>query len=248
MVKVICAGFPKTGTKSLSKALTMLGYSNIYDYLENVDYFFDEYFDVFHNNLNLDRVLDEYEKRNPDAIVDMPPSFFFEEFHKRFPDAKVVLTVREESAWFKSLQKMNNQLLGDYHWYTYFSTTGNKFEIFMRTLYQYMFGSGIENEWLWKMHYRRHNAYVKAVIPPEKLLVLDVKEGWGPLCKFLDVTTPQEEFPFVNAAGTKGNILERLLTETTISRRAKRQVITSICLLGTVTCGAAVGFYIWNKS
>ena len=61
----------------------------VYDYLENVDYFFDEYYDVFHNKLNLGRVLDEYEKRNPDAIVDMPPSFFFEEFHKRFPDAKV---------------------------------------------------------------------------------------------------------------------------------------------------------------
>ena len=61
----------------------------VYDYLENVDYFFNEYYDVFHNKLNLGRVLDEYEKRNPDAIVDMPPSFFFEEFHKRFPDAKV---------------------------------------------------------------------------------------------------------------------------------------------------------------
>jgi len=247
MVKVICVGFPKTGTKSLSKALCMLGYSNIYDYLENVDYFFYEYIDVFKSKMALEKVLDEYEKRNPDAIIDMPPSFFFEEFHKRFPDAKIILTVRKEDAWFKSLQKMNRTLMGDYHWMTYFSSTAVNFEFFMRTLYQFMFGTGVENEWLWKMHYRRHNAYVKAVVPSENLLVFDVNKGWDPLCKFLEVKKPEENFPFVNAAGSKGNILERLLSETDVARRAKREIVTSLCILGTLACGTAVGIYYWQN-
>ncbi len=41
-------------------------------------------------------------------------------------------------------------------------------------------------------------ASVKRTVPPERLLVFDVKEGWEPLCKFLDVPVPDEPFPRVN--------------------------------------------------
>ena len=39
---------------------------------------------------------------------------------------------------------------------------------------------------------------VKADIPPERLLVFEVKNGWEPLCEFLDVPVPDEPFPNVN--------------------------------------------------
>jgi hypothetical protein len=36
--------------------------------------------------------------------------------------------------------------------------------------------------------FNAHNERVKSIIPAEKLLVFEVgKEGWGPLCKFLDL-------------------------------------------------------------
>lgn len=43
-----------------------------------------------------------------------------------------------------------------------------------------------------------HNEMVKRVVPPERLLVMDLKEGWQPLCKFLDKPVPREPFPRLN--------------------------------------------------
>ena len=39
---------------------------------------------------------------------------------------------------------------------------------------------------------------VKQTVPKDRLLVFDVKEGWNPLCKFLDVPVPDTPFPHVN--------------------------------------------------
>lgn len=41
---------------------------------------------------------------------------------------------------------------------------------------------------------------VKRVVPPERLLVMNLKEGWQPLCKFLDKPVPREPFPRLNDA------------------------------------------------
>ena len=58
--------------------------------------------------------------------------------------------------------------------------------------------------------FRAHNEEVERTVPPERLLVYDVKEGWGPLCKFLNVPVPDVPFPHVNDAATfQENIKER---------------------------------------
>ena len=36
---------------------------------------------------------------------------------------------------------------------------------------------------------------VKSHVPADRLLVWDVREGWGPLCKFLEVPVPNKPFP-----------------------------------------------------
>jgi len=38
------------------------------------------------------------------------------------------------------------------------------------------------------------------LVPPERLLVMDLKEGWEPLCGFLDLPVPEEPFPRANDA------------------------------------------------
>ncbi|MFC4112842.1 sulfotransferase [Nonomuraea zeae] len=45
-----------------------------------------------------------------------------------------------------------------------------------------------------------HIEDVQAAIPPDRLLVFDVRQGWPPLCAFLGVPTPSEPFPRVNDA------------------------------------------------
>jgi hypothetical protein len=46
--------------------------------------------------------------------------------------------------------------------------------------------------------YKLHIEDVKAAVPPEKLLIFTVTEGWGPLCKFLGLPAPTTPFPNVN--------------------------------------------------
>jgi hypothetical protein len=48
--------------------------------------------------------------------------------------------------------------------------------------------------------FNRHNEEVKRRVPKERLLVYEVKEGWGPLCEFLGVEEPDKPFPHVNEA------------------------------------------------
>jgi hypothetical protein len=60
----------------------------------------------------------------------------------------------------------------------------------------------------------RYNAYtdeVKAAVPPEKLLVFTVSEGWGPLCRFLGVPEPAEPFPNLNDRETVKKIIRDII-------------------------------------
>ena len=40
-----------------------------------------------------------------------------------------------------------------------------------------------------------HNEAVMAALPPDRLLVFHVREGWAPLCEFLGTPVPDEPFP-----------------------------------------------------
>ncbi|MEM7344463.1 MAG: sulfotransferase, partial [Chloroflexota bacterium] len=47
--------------------------------------------------------------------------------------------------------------------------------------------------------FNQHIEEVKRYVPPERLLVYEVKQGWGPLCRFLDVPIPEDKpFPYLN--------------------------------------------------
>ena len=43
-----------------------------------------------------------------------------------------------------------------------------------------------------------HSESVRSVIPADQLLVYEVREGWEPLCDFLQVPVPDEPFPRTN--------------------------------------------------
>ena len=46
--------------------------------------------------------------------------------------------------------------------------------------------------------YDGHNKEVKELIPRNQLLIYDVRDGWEPLCRFLDVPVPNDAFPRLN--------------------------------------------------
>lgn len=44
-------------------------------------------------------------------------------------------------------------------------------------------------------------------VPPEKLLVFEPKQGWEPLCKFLNRPVPDQPFPHVNDTASFNKML-----------------------------------------
>jgi hypothetical protein len=59
------------------------------------------------------------------------------------------------------------------------------------------FPSGLDRDGLIKA-FIAHNDAVKEAIPASQLLVFEVRQGWDPLCAFLDVPVPSEDFPRTN--------------------------------------------------
>lgn len=98
-MKIICAGLPKTGTKSMASALRMLGYV-VYDAPEHFQYHMNEYDQAFSTGKVPD-FASMYSK--VDAITDTPACLFWKELKETFPDAKVVSMERDcVDDWSKS--------------------------------------------------------------------------------------------------------------------------------------------------
>ncbi|MGR6924408.1 sulfotransferase [[Actinomadura] parvosata] len=64
--------------------------------------------------------------------------------------------------------------------------------------------------------FRHHVPSVKESVSPERLLIFDVREGWAPLCRFLDTEIPDEPFPRLNDAGSMQRMLHDLVAKRTM--------------------------------
>ena len=87
-MKVIAAGFSKTGTKSLHAALKELGLE-VYDSPDHFWHHNDEWMKILSSGKG--GTIEDFQKMyaDVDAVVDIPASLFWEEIHQAFPDSKV---------------------------------------------------------------------------------------------------------------------------------------------------------------
>jgi hypothetical protein len=208
-VKVIGAGFGRTGTMSLKVALETLGFGPCYHMIEVFEH--PEHVEFWQGAwrgepVDWDGFLGGYE-----ATVDWPACTFYEELLQRHPDAKVLLSVRDPERWYESTRNTIYEISR--------ITAGSRYS---RALFSFigLFVPGVfkigrmGNEIIWhgtfdgkfedKHHaiqvFNRHNEEVRRRVPPDRLLVYEVKEGWGPLCEFLGVEEPHKPFPRLNDA------------------------------------------------
>ena len=207
-MKVICAGLMKTGTNSLAKALQVLGY-NVYEAPDGFTFHRQEWLDSF----GTDRLPNFKEIfKGVDAVTDHPAAFWFEEISNIFPEAKVILTVRDsEEVWLKSWQehlRIEDQLLPFYtKMLLEIAPSRRKTRHYFDIMHQAIIGgTNPEAAALYRAKYRQHNTRVQAVIPAEKLLVYNVKQGWKPLCEFLGCDVPPFQLPRANAGHSLTNI------------------------------------------
>jgi hypothetical protein len=181
-MQFVCAGLNKTGTTSLSRALTYLGFSVLHYDRERLN-------PVVHGTTPEPdfRVYDDV-----DAVLDVPAAFFFEELLAAYPQSKCILTLRDEDAWWQSIRKHFNER----------DVTDDPVSFTWRVR-SITYGAPRATEFLYRKRYRQHLDRVRAVVDPERLLELDVTapDAFVHLARFVGKTIdPSTPFPHANRA------------------------------------------------
>ena len=199
-LKVVGAGFGRTGTLSLKVALERIGFGPCYHMVEVFPR--PEHVAMWHR-LAFEQSMDWDEIfRGFGATVDWPAARWWREIAAHFPDAKVLLSVRDSEAWYKSVTDTIYQPMKSPAPDGVPELVRLQSEMARKAILDETFDNRFED----KAHaievFRKHNQAVRDAIDPARLLVFNVREGWGPLCRFLEVPIPDEPFPRLNDTAT----------------------------------------------
>jgi hypothetical protein len=200
-MRVIGAGFGRTGTLSLKAALEQLGFApclHMIDLIGRGERVEQWSAAAAGRPVDWRALMDGYE-----ATVDWPGCTFYAELMAAFPDAKVVLTVRDPDAWYESVLRTiyvaqaaarSGELSGG----TQAPPSSAVMEMIASLIWDGTFAGRFTDRAFALDVFERHNEAVKATVPADRLLVHEIAEGWDPLVRFLGVERPETPFPRLN--------------------------------------------------
>jgi hypothetical protein len=200
-LRVIGAGFGRTGTLTMQAALEQLGFAPCYHYVEVIerrpgrnDGHLRAWVDLARGRRAMDWrwLLARYQ-----AVVDFPMCTFYPELLEAFPDARVVLTVRDPERWFESFDTLARSLHRMRFGRIFAPKLRATATIFEHLVKRRVFGGRLDRAACLEA-FERHRREVVRRVPAERLLVYEVSQGWGPLCAFLGVPEPDGPFPHLN--------------------------------------------------
>ncbi len=239
-LRIIGAGFGRTGTLSLREALHRLGYSPC-DHMDT-SFAAPERFILWrqalrqtHAGMPVDwrPLLEGYE-----ATFDWPAAYFWRELAAAHPNAKVILTVRDPVRWYVSTQATIFRLhqaaeatpwgrIGQALFTFAVPEMHDAIRLVDDLIWEGTFGGRFADRAHAMRTYVDHIQDVRETVPAERLLVFDVKQGWEPLCAFLGVPPlVGVPFPHVNDAAT-------------FQRHARNQAAWNILRFGATVAGVA---------
>lgn len=201
-LQVIGAGFGRTGTLSLKVALQQLGFRRCHHMKEVVP---------SRRQAEAWHALSRGETRDWDEIFagfrascDWPSAAYWEALHRHYPDARVILTVRDPERWYTSVKEtiypLSTSIPG---WLARVSPHVRRLrEMIDTTIWDGVFDGRFEDREYAIARYQANVERVKETVAPERLLVFEAKEGWEPLCRFLGVPVPETPYPHVNDAAS----------------------------------------------
>ncbi|CAH8539100.1 unnamed protein product [Schistosoma turkestanicum] len=227
---VIGAGLPRTGTKSMKQALEILYSKPCYhmveivtkkhDDIEKWQKLFDEAFQTIPNESVIRRGLMEI-LNGYGAVTDVPACGFYQELMNIYPDAKVVLTIRDKYDWLSSVRhsvmpKSNDpqkQTFDDAKQALSFGQEAEK--MIMSSLKQtfHKYDLNIDDDQFLLTCFDEYNKRVQETVPPERLLIHKFGDGWEPLCKFLNMDIPNGVvYPHVNSRSQVNELFDLIKT------------------------------------
>ncbi|MCO6009277.1 sulfotransferase family protein [Actinoallomurus purpureus] len=194
MLEVIGAGFGRTGTLSLKLALERLGFGPCHHMIELIDD--DQQLDLWSRVAEDGGAADwDMVYRDFRATVDWPGAAYWRSLVQHYPDAKVILTVRDPRKWYESAYAsiyrarsfVEDAPLGE-----------RRRDLVGRLVWDGEFGGRFEDAEHAMAVFAEHNDAVRREVPADRLLEFEVRQGWRPLCDFLGVPAPGEPFPRSN--------------------------------------------------
>lgn len=201
-LKVIGAGLGRTATFSLKFALEHLGFGPCYhmsEVLAGARRNIPLWLDVVRGKPDWATIFQGYQ-----STTDYPACSYWRELADYYPNAKVVLTVRDADSWFDSVTAtiFSEKMMG--------SLAGSPVEEMMRRTIFDAFGGQVKDREFMTDWFKRRNQAVIDALPAHRLLVYSPKEGWGPLCSFLGMAVPNGPFPRVNSRDELGQASEEM--------------------------------------
>jgi hypothetical protein len=203
-MKLIGAGLPRTGTLSQKIALEMLGLAPCYhmvNVLTDLDQS-DRWREALEGELSPTEIFQGFQ-----ATVDWPGSFFYRELLDLYPEAKVLLSVRDSESWVRSMRDtIWGVIYGDVlirHLSDARRTIDPQWGAYIDLMTEMWRRSGLIRDAQttgeeMAAAVERYHQEVQDTVPAERLLVWSVADGWEPLCEFLELPVPDAEFPRVN--------------------------------------------------
>jgi len=205
-LKIIGSGMGRTGTHSLKEALEQLGFGKCYHMIE-----------LLNNPKGLPCFVDAENGKNPDwdslftgylSAIDYPVAKYYKQLIAKYPNAKVIHTVRDPESWYNSCMqtifwasKPNASRIIKMLVRMPFSKDLRKRLPVLKyngMLVDKEFGKNLKDKATVIKKYNERTEEVLATVPKERLLVFKAQDGWEPLCKFLNVPVPSTPYPKSN--------------------------------------------------
>ena len=134
------------------------------------------------------------------AVADWPAIAFSEDLLAAYPEAKVILPGRDVDSWHASVLKTVYWRVTDVELRvaSYLDPAAGMYYPMLRKFFETFFEDDFPNRG--KAIYHEHYRKIRSLVPRERLLEYNVKQGCDPLCKFLGDPVPFDSFPHVNDA------------------------------------------------
>ncbi len=176
-LRIVGAAFGRTGTQSLKLALEQLGFGpchhmyEVRDHPEQLPYWQAA---ARGDPPDWDEVFADYR-----SCVDWPSARYWRGIAAHYPDAKVLLTLRDAESWLASVHATIYPSIES--WPT--REPGHHRDMLKMAeeiIVKQTFGGRLDERDHALAVYRRHEEEVRDTIAPERLLAYDVSQGWEP--------------------------------------------------------------------
>jgi len=201
-LKIIGAGMGRTGTASLKVALEALDLGHCYHMTEVLKepQRTADWIKAAEGHADWEKIFTGYT-----ATVDNPGCNFWKELADFYPDAKVILTVRDAQKWFDSTNETIHSVE-----FAKFIKNSPFGEMIQKTIWNFMENRMQDKAYMMNFFEQRTTEIINT-IAAERLLVYRVGDGWPPLCEFLGVPIPNIDFPHINSRDETKQILAGLI-------------------------------------